>query len=148
MGEEKIGPPPKPRTVLDTNVLVSALLFYGLPNRLVPLWQQDEIIFMISKDVLNEYLHVLAYPKFHLADAEIKSLIESEVLPFTEPVRVQARLRAVAEDPSDDKFLELAVEGRADFIISSDKHLLKLSPYAGIEIMPVAEFLERMERLR
>jgi putative PIN family toxin of toxin-antitoxin system len=148
MGAEKIGPRPKPRTVLDTNVLVSALLFYGQPSRLVPLWQQDEIVFLISRDVLNEYLHVLAYPKFRLTDTEIKALVDSEVLPFTEPVRVQTRLRAVAEDPSDDKFLELAVEGKADFIISSDKHLLRLSPYTRIEIIPVAGFLERMDRLK
>jgi putative PIN family toxin of toxin-antitoxin system len=147
MGEEKIGPGAKFRVVLDTNVLISALLFHARPSRLVALWQKGQIVFLISADVLNEYLRVLAYPKFRLTEKEIKAMIEVEVLPFAEPVRIRTRLRMVAEDPSDDKFLELAVGGKANFIVSSDKHLLKLAMCKGVEIIPVAEFLKRFEGL-
>ncbi len=144
MGEEKIAPGPKLRAVLDTNVFVSALLFGGPPGRIIPLWQQGRIVLLISAGVLKEYLRVLAYPKFRLTEKEIKSLIEVEVLPFTEPIRTRTRLKVIRKDPSDDKFLELAVGGKANFIVSSDKHLLELAVCKGTGIISVAEFLKKM----
>ncbi len=99
---------------------------------------------LISAGVLKEYLRVLAYPKFRLTEKEIKSLIEVEVLPFTEPIRTRTRLKVIRKDPSDDKFLELAVGGKANFIVSSDKHLLELAVCKGTGIISVAEFLKKM----
>ncbi len=74
--------------VLDTNVLISALLFTGSPSRLVPAWQASRFRPILSADILEEYLQVLAYPKFGLTAAEIRGLIEEEMLPFVETVRV------------------------------------------------------------
>jgi uncharacterized protein len=145
MGREEVKRGKARRVVIDTNVFVSAMLFGGLPGRLVSLWQRNEIVFLISSDVLKEYLRVLAYPRFQLTGDEIKSLIEVEVMPFVEPVRVRTKLRIIDKDPSDNKFLELAVDGKADIIVSSDKHLLELGAHGGIEIVPVAGFLERLK---
>ena len=100
------------RVVLDANTLISALLFSGTASRLVPLWQSRRITVLVSKAILQEYLRVLAYPKFRLSDQEIKELMEEEVLPFVETVRVRRRLAVVQRDPEDNKFLECAVAGR------------------------------------
>jgi hypothetical protein len=129
------------RVVLDTSVSISAILFHGRPSRLVGLWQKGRLHVLMSSDVLNEYVRVLAYPKFRLAKEDIKSIIEQELIPFVEPVKTSAVFRIIVEDPSDDKFLVLAVDGQADHIISGDKHLLGLKEFRGIKIVTAEEFL-------
>lgn len=131
------------RVVLDTNTLVSALLFSGTTSRLVALWQSRQITVLVSKPILQEYLRVLAYPKFRLTEDEIRGLIEEELLPFVEAVRVKRHLAIVRRDPEDDKFLECAVTGRAEYIITGDRHLRELGSYREITILTVGEFLRR-----
>jgi len=132
------------RGVLDTNTLISALLFSGTAARLVPLWQSRRITVLVSKEILQEYLRVLAYPKFQLGDHEIRALVEEELLPFAETLRVRRRLAVVRRDPEDDKFLECAVAGRAEYLVTGDRDLRELGSYRGITILTVGEFLERM----
>lgn len=131
-----------PRVVLDTNVLVSALLFSGPPSRLVTLWRERRFVLLVSKDVLVEYYRVLAYPKFGFTREEIKDLIAESVLPYAETVIVGTHPPVIREDPADDKFLFLADDGQARAIVSGDKHLLSLEKYRGIEILLVRSFLE------
>ena len=145
MGKEEIKKRPRPRVVLDTSVFISAVLFGRGPGRLVSLWQDHIITLLLSSDVLKEYLRVLSYPKFHLTREEIKSLIEVEVLPFSEPVEIRTRPQLIDQDPADNKFLELAIGGEAHFVVSGDKHLLDLASYEGIEIISTAEFLKRID---
>jgi putative PIN family toxin of toxin-antitoxin system len=128
------------RVVLDTNALVSALLFSGVSSKLVSLWQNGLIAPLLSREILDEYLRVLSYPKFALSEAEIKELIQEEILPFAEVVKPKRRLRVVRRDPSDNKFLECAVAGKADVIISGDKDLLSLGRYRQIRIQSPAQF--------
>ncbi len=132
------------RVVLDTNTLISALLFSGTASRLVPLWQSRRIAVLVSKEILQEYLRVLAYPKFQLGDHEIRALVEEELLPFAETIRVRRRLAVVRRDPEDDKFLECAVAGRAKHLVTGDRDLRELGSFRGITILTVGEFLERM----
>jgi len=132
------------RVVLDTNTLISALLFSGTASRLVPLWQSRRITVLVSKEILQEYLRVLAYPKFQLGDHEIRALVEEELLPFAETIRVRRRLAVVRRDPEDDKFLECAVAGRAEYLVTGDRDLRELGSYRRITILTVGEFLERM----
>lgn len=136
------------RVVLDTNVLVSALIFTGISSELVPLWQRSAITVLLSRGILEEYLRVLSYPKFQLSEAQIKALIEEELLPYVEVVNPRRRLRVVERDPSDDKFLECAVTGKAQVIISGDKDLLSLGRYRQIHIQSPAQFLDKNARLR
>lgn len=112
MGKKEI------RVVLDTNVLVSALLFTGPLSRLVSLWRERRIALLLSKDVFIEYVRVLAYPKFKLSGDEIKSLVDEYILPFGEMVTVADTPAIIRQDPADDKFLSLAESGRARFILS------------------------------
>ena len=134
------------RVVLDTNTVISALLFSGTASPLVPLWQSRRITALVSRKILEEYLRVLAYPKFRLSDREIRVLIEEEVLPFVETIRVRRRLAVVRRDPEDDKFLECAVAGRARYLVTGDRDLRELDPFQGITILTVGDFLERMNR--
>jgi len=97
---------------------------------------------------LEEYLRVLSYPKFQLSEAEIKSLTEEELLPYVEVVSPRRRLRVVERDPSDNKFLDCAITGKARVIISGDKDLLSIVRYRSISIQSPAKFLGANPRLR
>lgn len=126
--------------------MISALLFSGTAARLVPLWQSRRITLLISREILTEYLRVFAYPKFQLSDQEIRPLIEEELLPFVETIRVRRRLAVVRRDPDDDKFLECAVAGRAQYLVTGDRDLRELGTFRGTTILTAGEFLERMNR--
>jgi putative PIN family toxin of toxin-antitoxin system len=107
----------------------------------VSLWQNGLIVPLLSREILDEYLRVLSYPKFALSEEEIKELIREEILPFAEVVKPKRRLRVVRQDPADNKFLECAVAGKANVIISGDKDLLSLGRYRKIRIQSPAQFL-------
>lgn len=89
----------------------------------------------MSSAILKEYARALAYPKFKLTRTEIRGIIEQELLPYVSPVKVKSTLHVITQDPSDDKFLDLAQEGKADYILSGDKHLLDLKTFHGIKII-------------
>jgi putative PIN family toxin of toxin-antitoxin system len=131
----------KNRIVIDTNVVISILLFGGELDEIRKLWQLKKIFFLVSKEVVEEYIKVLAYPKFSLTDEKIKFILEEEILPFVTTVRVKSKITHVKDDPDDDKFLALAVDGNADYIITGDKHLLNLKEFQTIKIITVKEFL-------
>jgi putative PIN family toxin of toxin-antitoxin system len=132
------------RVVIDTNVLVSSLLFGGDPGEPITLWKGRRIQPLGSKEIMEEYIRVLAYPKFRLTEEEIEYLFSQEVLPWFEVITVQSGRPFVIDDPSDDKFIWCALEGQAEAIISSDKHLLRLSS-CPVPIFSLSEFL-RVER--
>ena len=136
------------RVVLDTNAVVSALLFSGISSELVSLWQKGLMTLLLSREILDEYLRVFSYPKFELTEEEIKELIQEEILPYAEVVKPKRRLRVVQRDPSDDKFIECAVAGKARVIISGDKDLLSLGRYRQIRILSPAKFLADNAELR
>lgn len=125
------------KVVLDTNVLVSALLFKGKASRLVGLWKQQKIIPLVTNETLDELIRVLSYPKFSLTEEEIKSLISEEILPYFRPVKISRYVHGICPDPEDDIFLTCAINGRADAIISGDAHLLNLKEFDGIPIMKI-----------
>lgn len=132
------------RAVLDTNVVVSALLFDGHASELVPLWQQRRFHPIVSRPILREYLRVLAYPKFKLTAQEVRQAIE-ELLPYAEVTSPRQRLRVIRRDPADNRFLEGAVAGKARYIVSGDDDLLSLTSFQGIRAVSVAEFLAILE---
>lgn len=112
------------KVVIDTNVLLSALLFGGIPARLVDLWKNGRITPLVSAPIMAEYLRVLAYPKFKLTEEEINHLLIHEILPWFEAVQAPMGERYIAADPGDDKFVWCALAGRAEIIVSGDDHLL------------------------
>ena len=123
-----MGPQKIKRLVIDTNVLVSALLFNGVPGKLIECWKEGKIIPLASRDIIDEFIRVLAYPKFELSEDEISFLLHREILPWFEIITVKKQKPFVAADPEDDKFVWCALAGNADCIISGDEHLLNLNP--------------------
>lgn len=123
------------RVVLDSNVVLSALLFrQGALSRFRSLWQERVILPLVSSETVKELVRVLAYPKFRLSDSEREELL-ADYLPYTRAVRPSDFPNAVARvpscrDPFDDMFLDLAQAGDADILITGDKDLLDLNdPY-------------------
>jgi len=130
------------KVVIDTNVFISAMLFRSETNRLVTLWQTEKIMYLISSEILKEYIRVLSYRKFNLTRKEIRYIIEEELLPYTHSVKVKTKINVVEEDFEDNKFVSLAIDGKAKFIVSGDKHLLKLKKFQGFKLVSVKEFLK------
>lgn len=139
--EETLKDSPK-RVVLDTNVLISALLFSGRASEILDLLENKAIVLVISKEILSEYVTALAYPKFSLSEKEIKFLINDCVLPYAEIVNATKLSETICRDPKDDKFLACAKAAKADVIVSGDKHLLVLKEFERIPIKTVNAFLE------
>jgi putative PIN family toxin of toxin-antitoxin system len=134
----------KIRTVIDTNVIVSAILFGGIPGELISLWKSGHIQPLASKDIIDEYIKVLTYPKFDLSEKEINYILYNEILPYFEIVTLKSGQSIIQVDPSDDKFLHCAKAGKASVIISGDRHLLSLKSYVKIRILTPSQFLEKL----
>ena len=130
------------KVVLDTNILVSALLFRGELSRIVELWKEGRLIPVISKETFRELKAVFEYPKFRLTKDEIRTLIEEEILPFFEVVEVAEEVRGICIDPDDDKFISCAISVSADFIVSGDKHLCGLHIYKSVRIIKAADLMK------
>ncbi len=133
------------RVVLDTNTVVSALLFTGIASRLVPQLQARRIALLVSPPIVDEYLRVLAYPKFELNDEEIEGLLRDELLPFLMTVRSRRRLSVVRRDPDDDKFLECAVAGKARYLVTGDRALLEIGRFRRVTMTTVGSLLRDLE---
>ncbi len=133
------------RVVLDTNVLISALLFKGELMRVVELWQRGKIVPIISKETFDELMTVLEYPKFSLSHAEIKSIIEQEILPFFEVVDVSKHVKGTCRDPEDDKFISCAISASAHYIVTGDKDLSDLKKYQSVRIIRASDFIKMFD---
>ena len=134
------------RAVLDTNVLVSALLFTGPPSKLVPAWQSGRLRPLLSAEILEEYLRVLAYPQFTLTDGEVRRLIEDDLLPFVDTNRTKPLIVPSLRDPDDLKFIACAIESNVRWLVSGDDALLSLRRFESIEIVSVSTFLNLLKR--
>ncbi len=133
------------KVVLDTNVLISALLFKGELAGIVNLWKEGRIVPVLSRETFEEFRRVLGYPKFRLTKEEIRVIVEEEVLPFFEVVETTGKVRGVCKDPDDDKFIACALAAAADFIVSGDKNLCNLSAYKSIKIIQAADILKMIK---
>jgi putative PIN family toxin of toxin-antitoxin system len=132
------------RVVLDTNVLISALLFKGELAGIVDLWKEGKIVPIVSRETFCEFRTVLEYPKFRLSKDDIKSIIEEEVLPFFEVVETVAEVSRVCKDPDDDKFIACALSASADLVVSGDKDLCDVARYRRIKIVRASDLLRMM----
>jgi hypothetical protein len=133
----------KGKFVLDTNVIVSAVLMKKSVARqaLDTARQIGEIL--LSTDVIDELQEVLSRPAFN------RYIDEEDRIKFLALLVKESTLIEISEkvtecrDPKDDKFLELAINGKANLIISGDKDLQILNPFRGIDILSPREFLDK-----
>lgn len=126
-----------PRVVFDTNVLVSALLFSaGRLSWLREAWQSEAVVPLASRGTARELIRVLSCPKFRLTEDERDDLL-ADYLPWCETVDVHEPPDTPdCRDPFDRAFLELALAGGADALITGDDDLLALAPACSVPILP------------
>jgi putative PIN family toxin of toxin-antitoxin system len=131
------------RVVLDTNVFISGLLSSkSTPARVVDrAIEEDQIL--ASTDTLHELMTKLLSPKFdRYVSRESRDALLERLAPNVEMVEVVQRVRA-SRDPKDDKFLEVALNGAANVLVSGDADLLTLHPFRGTSILTPAAYLRR-----
>ena len=131
------------RVVADTNVLVSALLFGGPPEQIVLAGLRGEIQLLTSSPLLKELERVLKV-KFKLNLHLVRNIIE-EIKEVAELVEVSSHINVISYPDDDNRVLECAVDGKAEFIVTGDtKHILPLKEFRGTKILSPSEFLNRL----
>ncbi|RJX17247.1 MAG: putative toxin-antitoxin system toxin component, PIN family [Ammonifex sp.] len=133
------------RIVVDTNVLMGGLINpVKASGRVINLWQAGKVEVLISSALREEYLHTFARMRFGEAEAvkrresALKRLLAGANTTLVEP---EFRLQVIREDHSDNRLIECAVSGGADYIVSQDRHLLRVGQYDGIRILTAHHFL-------
>jgi uncharacterized protein len=131
------------RVVIDTNLVLSALVFSGNTAKLRLAWQDDRFTPLASKATVTELIRVLAYPKFKLTTAEQEDLL-ADYLPFCETVLMPKVLPVIPDcrDPFDSPFLVLALVGKADYLVTGDQDLLCLADQFSCPIIKADQFFE------
>jgi hypothetical protein len=132
------------RVVLDTNVLISALIKKGGSRRLLGKILKGEIKLILSKEIVKELMEVLQRPKFgrYVTKKDIRTYIRI-LTTIASLIETKSKFEVIKDDPGDNKFLNCAYDGKADCVISGNKHLLTLKRFKGIKIISVNEFLRK-----
>ena len=140
----------KLKAVIDTNLFVSGLFGKdSLSAKLQNLWIEEEFELVTSIGIVKEVSRVLHCPRiterFHPKDETLKRFFR---LIFRKAIITKDIYKTdkIADDPSDNKLLACALEGRADYIVSRDPHLRNLKQFHGIKIIDVKTFLERVKK--
>jgi len=135
-----------PRVVLDTNAVLSALVFgSGSTARLRHAWQSGTCVPLVSAATAQELVRVLNYPKFRLDAAEQEELL-ADYLPYTQTVRIPDPPPAVpaCRDPFDTPFLQLAMAGKAHALVTGDRDLLALAAKVSIAAVTLDGFMQTL----
>lgn len=132
------------RVVLDSNVIISGILFGGIPSRILSFAMTGKVICFTTQDILDEISNVLSRPKFRLSKDEVNYLIKGMEDLFVIVVP-KVKVRVIEKDPDDDAILECAMESKADLIISGDSHLLELGQWEKTPIKSPVDAIKFLE---
>jgi len=136
------------RVTLDTNVLVSATFWTGESFKIVDMIDKKKVHCILSDEILSEYNQVISSEEI-MEKAAVKNLIVlksvQKIISDSQIVFPKERLDAVKDDKEDNKIIECAKAGKADYIITNDHHLLKLKEYECIKIIAPKDFLEEID---
>lgn len=133
------------RAVFDTNVLLSGLLWRGAPYQCLLAAEAGLFELVLAEEILDELREKLVN-KFGNTDDEADNVIVG-IRRATSLIAIERRSGWVLADPDHDKFVETAIVGNAEYIVSGDKHLLNLKQIDGIEIITPREFLDHLNTL-
>jgi len=128
------------RIVLDTNVTISAFFWNGSPRNIYNLVKEKKVLLLSSPEIEKELIRVLSYSRFGLTPSQILPLV-NDLRKHSNFIEVKLKIDVIKEDPTDNIFLECAVDGKADYIVSGDHHLLNIGDYKGIQIVKAKDFL-------
>lgn len=135
------------RVVLDTNIIVSGLLWGGLPGRIFLAAEQGSYTTLLTDKLLAETMTVLSREKFTSivqARGIVLTRFSQAYTAASEMVEPAEIPPGIVRDPKDAMVLACAIGGQADFIVSGDKDLLSLITYRNIPILTAAQFVERV----
>jgi putative PIN family toxin of toxin-antitoxin system len=132
------------RVVLDTNVLVSAIISDGKSRELLKMGITNQYSVLISDLILKELNIVLRRPKFKISEDEVQRTILA-IIRTADVVNVKTKIKAVKEDPKDDMIIETAIDGNADIIVTGDSHLIALKTFRGINVTTVEKMLAYLQ---
>ncbi len=132
------------KVVFDTNILVSAFLWRGTPYRCLLTVQAGLAELIVSPSILTEF-HGVLVAKFAFTEAEAAEAV-AFVRSTATHIEIPGVLKAVADDPEDDKFIETAQLAGAPYLVSGDKHLLRLATYGSVQIIRARAFLDMLTR--
>jgi putative PIN family toxin of toxin-antitoxin system len=139
----------KIKVTLDTNILISGSFWKGDSYKILLLIETQQIICILSPNIIEEYKEVMESEeiteKIFNKNLAINKIINYIILTAT-IISPTSKLKVVKKDPDDNKIIECAVEGKSDFIITNDKHLLNLKKYKKIKIITPEEFLRKLEK--
>lgn len=127
------------KAVFDTNILISSIFWRGPPYELMKKVIRGEILLFTSLPIINELRGVLIR-EFNVpmegVEEHVDIIVSNSVM-----ISPPEKLEVIAADETDNRILECAVSGKADYIVSGDKHLLNLQEYEGIKVVKAAELL-------
>jgi putative PIN family toxin of toxin-antitoxin system len=138
------------KIVLDANIFVSAVIKSpSIPARILELIKEREVILILSNEILSEIRTALLYPrlrKLHRRSTdEIENFLENTAkISLMVPGKI--KVQEIKDDPADNKYLSVALEGKADFIVSGNHHLKALKAFQGIRILDPSTFLVWMTK--
>ena len=127
------------KVVLDTNIFISGIFWKGASNKVIINWKEGKFILVTSLRTISEIIKVLKDFKIKLSDYMIKEWIDL-IIKNSIIVEPREKINIVKDDPKDNIFIETAVAGNVDYIVSQDNHLLKLKEFRGIKIITPEEF--------
>lgn len=139
-----------PRIVIDTNLVLSALVFsHGRVTPLRQAWQKQRILPLISPATTTELILVLAYPKFKLTPTEQQELI-ADYLPYCITVHIPnpPPITPICRDANDVQFLQLAIVGKADLLVTGDHDLLSLAGKFFCPILTAEQLIKKLTNLQ
>jgi putative PIN family toxin of toxin-antitoxin system len=132
------------RVVIDTNIIISALFFGGLPDKFLKLVFEEKIKAVASAEIISEYIETDS--EFaQKANRRIQSNTLEQIIYPIEIILPKTKVE-ICRDPDDDKFIACAVDGKCKYIVSGDKDLLELKSFKNVEIVTVREFMNEWSR--
>ncbi len=132
------------RIVLNTNVLISAILFGDPPRDVLKLVISGTVGCSLSLAILDELRNVLQRPKFKFSSEQSFNVME-ELHSACDIINPMVKINVITEDPDDNKILECAVEAKSTFIVSGDRHLLDLVEFRGIKILTPTAYIKMVK---
>ncbi len=134
------------KVVLDTNVLISALIKLGKPRELFFRLAEEKAL-ILSRPILEEFLEIVGDPRImkYVSAKETNAFLNS-IKGAAKVVTIKSKFKAVKEDPDDDIILRTAYDGKADYIVSGDNHLLSLRDFRETKILTVDEMLKILKQ--
>jgi|SRR3989338_9638742 len=128
------------KAVLDTNIFVSGIHWSGASEKVLRSWFLNKFLLISSPEIVDEFVGTMISFKVPMKIEDI-AWWESLILEKSDFIVPKKKIDVVKNDPDDNKFLEAALEGKADYVVTQDRHLLDLKEFEGVKIVTPKEFL-------